>query len=263
VTSYFLRTTLIFIGALLVTSPSSYGQSGPQTEQKTNRVIMLGVIHSKHRTSERYSLNHLEQIIRQIKPDYVITEIPPDRLGDAMAGFVRDGKVSEARVARFPEYTDVLFPLTQDMEFKIIPAAAWTQNMADVRRQALEMLAQDPTRQADWQAYEAANHKLNKSLAGRDDDPLFIHSAEYDAIVKEGLQDYQNRFRDDLGRGDWTRINQAHYTLIEAALNNHAGEGATILITFGAGHKYWFLEQLVKRDDIELVNPTVYLTDGG
>ena len=34
-----------------------------------------------------------------------------------------------------------------------------------------------------------------------------------------------------------------------------------MLITYGAAHKYWFLEQLRKRDDIILVNPVEYLDD--
>ena len=70
---------------------------------------------------------------------------------------------------------------------------------------------------------------------------------------------YATAFADDVGRGDWERINAAHYKLIEAALENHAGEGATMLITYGAAHKYWFLEQLRRRDDIVLINPVEYL----
>ena len=31
--------------------------------------------------------------------------------------------------------------------------------------------------------------------------------------------------------------------------------GKRILITFGASHKYWFLEKLRERDDIRLIDP--------
>lgn len=223
-----------------------------------NTVIVLGMIHSGHIRSERYSLNVVENVIRKINPDYILTEIPPDRLAEAMKGFTENGVVSESRVKVFPEYKDVLFPLSTEMDFKIIPTAAWTRGMADYRRAALGRIRESETRKADWEAYLAANKASDKSIGERKDDPYFIHSEEYDAITKKSLSVYAQRFADDVGRGDWERINAAHYKLIESALENHAGEGATMLITFGAGHKYWFLEQLRRRDDIILVNPTKY-----
>ena len=224
-----------------------------------NKVVMLGLIHSGHIESERYSLDVVEALIRKINPDYVLTEIPPDRLADAVKGFIETGEVIEPRVKVFPEYKDVLFPLSTEMDFKIIPTAGWSRGMADYRRAALGRIRDDDSRKADWEAYLAANAEANEKMAGRNDDPYFIHSDEYDAITKSNLSVYGQRFADDVGRGDWERINAAHYKLIEAALENHAGEGATLLITFGAGHKYWFLEQLRQRDDINLVSPVEYL----
>lgn len=223
-----------------------------------NTVIVLGMIHSSHVESEVYSLKLVEDVIRKINPDYVLTEIPPDRLAQAMAGFIKDGVVTEDRVKVFPEYKDVLFPLSKEMKFKMIPTAAWSRGMADFRRNALNDIRDNPERKADWEAYLAANKTGKDALSERGDDPYFIHSEAYDTITKDRLAIYAQRFADDLGRGDWERINAAHYKLIEAALENHAGEGATILITYGAGHKYWFLEQLRKRDDIILKNPIEY-----
>ena len=234
-------------------------QSPPQLEQAPkNTVIVLGMIHGRHNTSERYGLPVVEKVIRDINPDYVLTEIPPDRLADAAMGFAKDGEVTESRVKVFPEYKDVLFPLTQEMDFKIIPTAAWTQGMADYRRKALSAIREDKTRADDWAAYQAQNKAYGEALGDRRDDPLFIHSQDYDDITKNGFTVYATRFADDLGRGGWESINAGHYKLIEAALENHSGEGATILITYGAAHKYWFLEQLRKRDDIILVNPSSY-----
>ncbi|MFK7821569.1 MAG: hypothetical protein AB8G99_22835 [Planctomycetaceae bacterium] len=45
-----------------------------------NEVVVMGMIHSGHRRTGPYDISHLKQIIRQVKPDYVLTEIPPDRL---------------------------------------------------------------------------------------------------------------------------------------------------------------------------------------
>lgn len=224
-----------------------------------NTVVMLGMIHRAHVESETYGLDVVEALIREINPDYVLTEIPPDRLAGAVKGFAETGEVTEQRVRVFPEYRDVLFPLTEEMDFKIIPTAAWSRGMADYRRDAMGKIRSNPERKDDWDAYIAANEQANEKMADRRDDPYFIHSDEYDAITKANLSVYGTRFAEDIGRGDWERINAAHYKLIEAALENHAGEGATMLITYGAGHKYWFLEQLRQRDDIILINPVEYL----
>ena len=242
------------------TSPPQIGESAPTALQlgPKNTVIVLGMIHRGHTTSDRYGLPVVEAVIREINPDYVLTEIPPDRFGEAVRGFTADGVVSEPRTRFFPEYKDVLFPLSTDMDFAIIPTAAWTQGMVDIRREGLNKIRNDESRAEDWAAYEAKNKAYSEAIAGRRDDPIFIHSDEYDKMTKDGFQAYATRFANDLGRGDWERINAGHYKLIESALENHSGEGATILITYGASHKYWFLEQLRKREDINLVNPTEY-----
>lgn len=220
-----------------------------------NEVVVLGMIHGGHRTSERYSIDVLKAAFRNIKPDYVLTEMPPNRFDRAMADWREFGEIREARISRFPEYTDALFPLMEELGFTIIPTAAWNAPMNDYRRAALERLSQDPARTKEWQDYEAAEKAMDEALAARGDDPHFIHSDEYDATIKTGLRPYDVHFNDDLGTGGWTTINQAHYALIADALDAHKGEGKRILITYGAGHKYWFLEQLRNRDDIILVDP--------
>ena len=224
-----------------------------------NKVIMLGLIHSGHVESDRFGLPVVEKLIRDINPDYVLTEIPPDRLADAMMGFAETGEVTESRVRVFPEYKDVLFPLSREMDFKIIPTAAWSRGMADFRRAALSELGKNEARKTEWDAYLASTQSAREELGDRGDDPRFIHTDAYDELTRRRMGVYATAFADDVGRGDWERINAAHYKLIEAALENHAGEGATMLITYGAAHKYWFLEQLRRRDDIILINPVEYL----
>lgn len=254
------RKFVALIGLLVAVSLFSVTSSSQEADVgDKNEVIVLGMIHSGHKTSEAYSLDYLRKVIEEIEPDYVLTEIPPDRLAEAAAGFAKTGEVTEDRVRVFPEYVDVLFPLTKTMDFSIIPTAGWTRGMANYRREALNRLSEDPERAEDWAAYEAGFASMNEQLAGRRDDPFFIHTDEYDAITKEGFHPYATRFADDLGRGDWERINAAHYLLIEAALLHHQYEGKRLLITYGAAHKYWFLEHLRQRDDIILLDPIPFL----
>ncbi len=97
----------------------------------------MGMIHSGHLTSKRYGIPQLEAIFKAITPDVVLTEIPPDRFEAAAAEFKTTDSIAEPRVRRFPEYVDVMFPLTKEMDFDIVPTAGWTKPMADARSKRL------------------------------------------------------------------------------------------------------------------------------
>ncbi len=226
-----------------------------------NEVLILGTIHSGHFTDSIYTTNYLDKLIRKIKPDYILAEIPPDRIEEAMSGFKRDDSISEPRVMRFAEYTDVVFPLTKEMDFEIIATAGWTKPMADERTAKLKAISQDSTRTADWKAYLEGN-RLSDSMyqsTGKVNDPYFIHTNSYDSIQDIALQPYNRLFNEELGLGGWENINIAHYWNIEKALEEHRHEGKRFLIIYGAGHKGWFLRQLRKRDDIELLQMKPFL----
>lgn len=226
-----------------------------------NEVVMLGMIHGDHRTSTRYGLDVLRETITQIKPDYVLTEIPPNRFDQAMESFKRTGHVQEARVERFPEYVDVLFPMTATMSFTIIPTAGWTAPMDAFRRTAMARISKDPTRAADWAEYQAAASKADSLVrtAGADD-PHFINSDAYDEIQAIAHEPYNRLLNDDLGPGGWDNINIAHYGNIDRSLDKHRGEGKRFLITYGAGHKEWFMRELRKRTDIKLLNAQAFFS---
>ena len=214
----------------------------------------MGMIHSGHVDSKKYSLKILEQAIRNAQPDQILAEIPPDRIAEAWRGFRRDGVVSEPRVRIFPEYRDVIFPLTRKLSFEIIPTAGWTQRLADDRRKALDSISKDSARAPQWNAYQRAQRSFGKAVGNRSDDPLFIHSQDYDILVEKAQKPYEQYFEDDLGAGGWKSINAAHIRLINSALDRVSGQGKTIAITFGAWHKYKILNNLKKRDDILLLD---------
>jgi len=233
-----------------------------KTEQKPkNEVLVLGAIHGGHLTDSVYNTAYLDKLIRNINPDYILAEIPPDRMEEAMAGFKKDDSISEPRVMRFPEYVDVVFPLTKEMDFEIIPTAGWTKPMADERSAKLRAIRDDTTRTADWNAYLEGN-RLSDSMyksTGKINDPYFIHTHRYDSIQDLALQPYNRLFNVELGLGGWENINIAHYWNIEKALEKHRYEGKRFLIIYGAGHKGWLLRQLRKRDDIQLLQMKPFL----
>jgi len=166
-----------------------------------NQVVVLGMIHSGHTTSERYSIAQLREIIRRIDPDDVLCEIPPDRFPIAQREFRTTGTISEPRVKRFPEYTDAVFPLQRELGFTIVPCAAWTREMADDRRDKLARWRR--TRPEDTAEVENAQAELERILTAEHgaDDPWFIHSERYDELVRTGMEPYERLFGDDLGPG--------------------------------------------------------------
>ena len=246
-----LKGTLAF--AVGATSLAACG-AAPRTGTGLTNVHVMGMIHRGHRTSESYSLAVLDAAIRRAKPDAILTEIPPDRIGKAISSFRETGEITEPRARVFPEYTDVVFPLSREMDFQIIGTARWTREMADNRREALRRIEADPARAEQWAEHVAARREFSRKLAGRGDDPEFIHTEEYDQLVKAGYTPYQRYFDNDLGPGGWTQINAAHNRYINEALDALSGQGLTALVTYGSAHKYMILESLAKREDIALAD---------
>ncbi|MEO9870735.1 hypothetical protein [Ekhidna sp.] len=220
-----------------------------------NEVLVLGLIHGKHLTEQEFSTDVLKDLIIKIDPDIILTEIPPDRFQKAIRTYEETGVVNESRVARFPEYVDVIIPLTKEMNFTIIPTAAWTEEMANARLEKMRAIRDDPNRYDDWQAYGLARLKSDsiKEASGRQFDPYWINSDAYDEAGEVALNVYNDLFNEELGLGGWDNINEAHYAYIEKALDQHTNQAKRIVITYGAGHKGWFLRELRKRKDIKLI----------
>ncbi|MDH3733634.1 MAG: hypothetical protein OEU54_08870 [Gemmatimonadota bacterium] len=237
-------------------APSPGASSGPRTE-----VVVLGMIHGQHETSAAFGLDVVRDLVRAIEPDYWLTEIPPNRWPSAWKDFSETGRVSEPRVRRFPEYMDGLFPLAAEIDFEVVPTAGWTEPMSDFRAAHLQAVSEDASRQADWSEYQAANAAADSAIraGGPPDDPRWIHTDEYDAAYELRLATYNRLFNDELGPGGWDNINRSHFALIAAALDEHRGEGARVLITYGAGHRGWFLRALRERPDVELLDVGPFL----
>ncbi|MEP2101442.1 MAG: hypothetical protein ABJP02_02310 [Parasphingorhabdus sp.] len=233
----------------------------PVPSLDANIVTIVGAIHGQHRRSEAYSLAVLRAAIIKFDPDIVMVELPPERFTKASANYTKFGEVRESRADDFPELIDVVFPLRQKLGFEMIPVAAWTQKIADDRRMALRQLQNDPERIKDWSAYQAAIITYNKAVSGRSDNPSFIHSRSYDGAVKARQEVYEKLFGDDLGPGGWQNINAAHYQKVAAALDDLKGQQKRILVLYGAWHKYWFLEQLETRSDIQLIDAADLFAD--
>ena len=235
-------------------------ESPAATEVVPNEVVVLGMIHGGHETSETFSLEVVRDLVREIDPDYWLTEIPPNRWDRAWAEFQASGTVEEPRVRRFPEYMDGLFPLSRELDFEVIPTAGWTEPMSDFRAAYLDAYARDPARADRWAEYQTVAEASAEALAaGAADDPRWIHTDAYDEAYDIRMRVYARLFDADLGPGGWEAINASHWGNIERALDRHRGEGVRFLLTYGAGHKGPFLRELRARNDIVLLEVAPFL----
>lgn len=212
-----------------------------QSEERDlrNEVLVFGMIHSGHLTQPEFGIDVLTAFVREIKPDIILTEIPPDRFPIALNEFQEADSIKEPRVIRFPEYIDVLFPLSKEMDFEMIPTAGWTKPMADARSKQLRVISQDPARAEDWARYREAGQLSDSlmELTGKRYDPYWINTPAYDSLVEIRLSVYNELFNEELGDGGWDKINEAHYSYIDKALDEFSNQGKRVVITYGAGHK--------------------------
>lgn len=234
------------------------GQPAPQTE-----VFVMGMIHSGHRTSGTWGLDQVRETIRNIDPDVICPEIPPANWPQTLATWREKHVVEDSRVKVFPEYVDVLLPLTDEMDFVVEPSAGWTAGMARARRERMKLFETSAADSLARAAYQRDEKWVADWLAANpaplaDDDPFYIHSPAYDLRTKAELGPYEYHLNAVIGPpGGWTYINEAHFELIRQAIARHRGQ--RVLITFGAGHKYWFLEQLRKLGGVTISDLRPYL----
>jgi Xaa-Pro aminopeptidase len=254
--------------ASLAVSPPPVAPSRPArvpgTRGARTEVAVVGTIHGPHRTSTRYSNGVFRSLIAALRPDFVLTEIPPNRFDAAMREYAATGTIVEPRVLRFPEYVDVLIPMARSRGFVLIPTAGWTKPMDAYRTAALRAIEADPSRRAEWAEYTRATRRADSLVTVfGSDNPYFLNSAAYDSIQTAAHEPYNRLFNAELGPGGWDNINEAHFANIARALDVHRGEGRRFVITYGAGHKEWFMRALRARDDVTILDVAPYLRQIG
>ncbi len=237
--------------------PATPATAGAST---VTEVAVMGMIHGRHTESATWGLEQVKATIRRFEPDVLCTEIAPDRWERIWSDFTERGVIEDPRVQRFPEYTDAILDLAVDMGFEIVPCAGWSQEMSDLRQARIrefDTADEWADQREEYQRRLEQVRQRNAPAPEAGDDPRFIHSAAYDERQRAELALYDEYQNDLIGPGGWTNINEAHYRLIDQAIGDHRGR--RILITFGAGHKYWFLDRLKDRDDVTLLDLRPYL----
>ena len=98
--------------------PIPSAEKEPLTE-----VIFLPTIHRNHLKSKSYSIDHLKVIVQEIKPDFVCTEIVPTSLKTFDLG------KKDRRLSLFPEYTEAILPLRNELKYEVIPCSAYSKEI--------------------------------------------------------------------------------------------------------------------------------------
>jgi YVTN family beta-propeller protein len=236
----------------------------PEPLAEITQVGVMGMTHSQHLTSDVWGLEEIEQTVRAFAPDVLCTEIAPDRWERIDRELRERDVIEDPRVLRFPEYREVLLRLRRELGYTIEPCAGWSLEMSDLRAARIAAFDAEDRWADERAAYAEARGGLRRrdGVSGNNasDDPAYLHSEAYDQAQRAELESYDRYQNDIIGPGGWTNINVAHYRQVDRAIRAHAGK--RILITFGAGHKYWLLEQLRRRDDVEIIDMGPYLPGG-
>ncbi|MDT8340782.1 MAG: YncE family protein [Longimicrobiales bacterium] len=235
-------------------APAEPGAPAPVA--RPTEVAVMGMIHGAHRISERWGIAQVMATIEAFRPDVVCAEIAPDRWAHIEVDLRERGVIEDPRVLRFPEYVDegAILPRMEELGYRVAPCAGWSQEMSDRRTGIIRDFATSPATaplQAEYDGAVAAALAALPEPQLAEDDPRYIHSAAYDTRQKARLALYDRYQNDVIGPGGWTNINVAHYRLIDRVIRENPGR--RILVTFGGGHKYWFLERLRARDDVTLL----------
>lgn len=247
------RVTVVSIPEAWRTDPRNVpGEVGDPADG--TEVAVMGMIHSGHLASQSWGLPQVEETIRNFQPDVICTEIAPDRWERIDRDLRERGAIEDPRVLRFPEYKDLILRLSLEMGFTVEPCAGWTQEMSDLRNTRIAEYNREDRwagPREEWAARLAALRSTYGAIPPAPDDPGYIHSDAYDSRQKGELvlrDEYQN---DMVGPGGWRNINVEHYRNVDMVIHKHRGK--RILVTFGGGHKYWLLDQLRERGDIEVL----------
>ena len=204
-------------------------------------VIVLGTLHGAHRSSQGFSLEVIRDTVRRIRPDVVLTEIPPDRFEaallelDALGSGVSPEKISDDWVRAFPEIWGVLVPLRRELNYELVPVSGWKPAVSADRRAYYAKHPEGPP-SASYRSARAAFQSASASHDFREN-PRWVNGPEYLELTTHQENALADAADSQLGMAAVRRINEAHWVNIEAAIAAHGG--ARILLVYGARHRWY------------------------
>jgi hypothetical protein len=80
----------------------------------------------------------VDHIKNQAQVEVICIEMPPKRWPAVIKEWNQKRTISDSRIKVFPEYTQAILPLSNEMDFVIEPCAGWTQSMAQQRKKRIQ-----------------------------------------------------------------------------------------------------------------------------
>lgn len=200
-------------------------------------VSVLGVLHNLHTTrfADTYSLDDLAAILRALRPDCVLAELPPGWDERRTAETLPDFKM---------EYREVILPLAKEIDYTVIPVDYASPRYAeagahwDEARQTL--VPYGAVKHALLTQFEEA---VFEALSQGFQSPAALNSAACNDLIW-AVKEVETRwfFQEHSEHDIWEQHNQLNYEKMLEAIRQR--EEARFLITFGLYHKYWFEARL-------------------
>ncbi|MFP4344946.1 MAG: hypothetical protein ACLFU8_09655 [Anaerolineales bacterium] len=200
-------------------------------------VSVLGVLHNLHASlfAESYSLEDLAAILRAVRPQCVLAELPPDWEARYTARTLPDFKM---------EYREVILPLAEEVGYTVVPVDYASPLYAeagahwDEARQTLVPYGE--VKHALLSQFEDA---VYTALPQAFRSPQALNSPACNDLIR-ALKETEALwfFRQHPEHNVWEQHNRVNYEHILEVVSRREEE--RFLVTFGLYHKYWFEERL-------------------
>lgn len=215
-------------------------------------VVILGTMHLEPSSYPAYA-GRLAEIIEQIKPDLICTELSPEQLAGTQTCNSK------------PEQRDVVMPTATRLGIPVVPIQMATDE-ARAWERGFKQAYKDIQSRDDMKPYLEFSDQLARQEAELWGDAMssaacienvqlneyHVLSAARDNVVKKLMPDLAELY---------TEWNLSFLARIDETIR--ANPGKRILVIVGLWHKYWLWNELQTRDDIDLHNLQSFRQDQG
>lgn len=204
-------------------------------------VSVLGVLHNFHTSLyvNSFSLDDLAAILRALRPECVLAELPPDWKMRYTPETLPDFKM---------EYREVILPLANEVGYSVIPvdyaSPQYAQACADwdENRQTLA-----PYGEAKHELLTQFEEAVFTALPKIFNSPRELNSTSCNDLI-QALKETEALWfcRQQPEINLWEKHNRLNFEQILKEIRRRPEQN--FLITFGLYHKYWFEERLLQED---------------
>ena len=201
---------------------------------------VLGSVHSeKMREEHKYPLSLLKKVILDFKPDIICAEIRPEDWKKHLADSNYTGYLGPN------EYRNLILPLCKEHKIDLVPVDWYEDDMVG-------MQYRDGQSDEDIAEYEKELKDIMTRFWDAASSNLPFNSNKFNRVVEE-KQDLQKNLNEPMHRIYWELRNEMMTFRIKNVINNSPNK--RILCIAGAEHCYYYLHELHKVNNIDIVFP--------